>query len=349
MRRSIYPNGSGGGADFDVIVADQAFTSLTQLEAAHPAADNQFKGAIVLSGGGPGRLFFSTGSAWVPTVDVVWSVTSSGSTGERALRSAAGAAVWHGDLGVLGDGSVLYAVVDDDRQVAWIPSVLPGGVRLGVTHEATPIHFELFRDPTTNATSVGETANTTIDYDTTVADRMAIYAGTGASDNATLTYAVTIPANAAGYVLGVLGCDMTQPSPGGFLMALRHEVSGSLRRFDLLVDTDVLGGADANKWNWIVSSAGSGAVGNYIPQGGDLSTVEQDRIWYVDTDGDGHVYQDYPTPTGVAASTATESTDAPVYLTTTGTASLFVQARDDASTPARATLEGFFAIAIEAI
>jgi len=348
MTRPIYPNGSGGGGDLEVIVADKLFASVTALESEFPAASNAGKGAAVSANGVP-RAFYSTGSAWLPGVGARWEVASSGPAGERSLRLTAAGAIMHGDLGVLGDGSVLYAVVDSDRQVAWIPSVLPGGVRLGVTHEATPIHFELFRDPTTNATSVGETANTTIDYDTTVADRMAIYAGTGAADNATLTYAVSIPANAAGYVLGVLGCDATAPSPAGFVIGLRHTISASLRRFEVIVDTDVVGGANANKWNWLVSSAGSGAVGNYIPQGGDLSTVEQDRIWYVDTDGDGHVYQDYPTPTGVAASTATESTDAPVYLTTTGTASLFVQARDDASTPARATLEGFFAIAIEAI
>lgn len=330
-----------------VIVGGGLTVYSTYAELAATSAEDGDLGLVASGTSGQPRLFRYATDTWVPDEPVVWSVDSSGSTGERALRTAAGAAIWHGDRGQLSDGSVLYAVVDDDRQVVWVPAVLSGGVRLGVTHEATPIHFELFRDPTTNATSVGETANTTIDYDTTVADRMAIYAGTGAADNAVLTYAVTIPADAAGYVIGVLGCDVTQTSNATFVVSLYPEISGSLRRYEIAVDNGFAAGQN-DKWMWIVNSA-TGAVGNYKGQAGDLATVEQDRLWYIDTDGDGYVYQDYPTPTGVAASEDTDTVTGVSWLTTTGSARLQVVARDSSPNPTRATLEGFFAIAIEAI
>lgn len=321
------------------LVSDTEYSTQAALESAFPAADNSGREGLVSTGtAGRPRLFHSTGTLWVPSQVVTWQTASTGAAGERALRTAAGAAIYHGDVGVNGQSLVFYACVDDARRVAWVPQTLPGGIRLGVTHTATVIGICFEEDPNSNSDfTVTASGGAVVDYDTTVAGKIAIRAS--ASNVAKVVFDGTIPADADAYVFGVLGASWTQVSGTQSLYELSHLNSGTVER--LLV---YAGSGNSPDYEWQQDGV------NPVMSAFEFN-AEHDGL-FVRSDLSGtsrYAYENFPGPAAGDAVPVATDTQAGGNLNTRASTLAEIRAQIDAINPGQWQGDGFFAIACEAV
>lgn len=267
----------------------------------------------------------------------VWTVSSTGATGERALRDEAGDDIEHGDIGILGDGLQLYAVLDDDRRVAWIPRFLQSGVRLGETHTAHSIVICYEEDPSAHdGLTVVTGAAGVVDYDTTVAGKIAVRGGSAL--NTTITADATPPADKFGYLMGFLGSRYTQINGTQSIFELTADIGGTQEA------TFVYAQSPGSDYEW--QQQGTNPV---------MTAVEFDATadlvfgrWDATSNTNRRAYENWPAPAQDGA-TPTATNEQLSGSLNTSFARFQILVRGAASSPAHFECDGFWAVYLEAV
>ena len=327
MRRSIYPNGSGGGTgDF---VSLNTFNTYAELDA--QAAEDGNLGLVASGTEGEPRLFRYATDTWVPDEPVVWTIATTGAGVMSGLIDAAGAAVYPGDLGVDGNATIYYAVGAAGR-CFFMPRALTGGIVVGETHTASIAGAWYKEDPATAADvtdiSTGD-ASVSFDSGTGKTTLQATSTGTAqitlgtAPIDSDVIYSALLGATWAGNRSGFEG-----------LWETRTGASSPYDRIQAL--------AEASS---VYSFGASGAIASITGADAD---VEHD-IAYMWDGTTQRAYYNSPDPSQDDAVPAPDASGSgtPTTAATGGWATIFV-ANADASTPSL-VCDGAYTIALTAI
>jgi len=321
--------GGAGVVDLGDLVSAEPFATRAALDATS-AEDGKLALLETPTSGEP-RLFVRSGGAWVPAGDRLWEVATTGAGVMSGLIDAAGDAVYPGDLGVDGNGTVYYAAGSAGRCV-FVPRAIAGGIIIGETHTAELAALWYKEDPST-ATDVA-------DLDSPGAASISYDSGTGkttiqasASD---LAY-VRIGDPQSSYDLlygGLIDAVWTgSGATGNGIVDLRFGNTSPYPRTRLLAGTD---GEYNLQQAAIVDITGADA------------SVEHDISILGDGTSYADVYYNNPSPAQDEAVPASSQSVTEAPTTTGGSPLLVVFPLGDASLPS-VTLAGAFAIAIEAI
>lgn len=319
MRRSIYPNGSGGGSgDF---VSLTTFDTYAELDA--QAAEDGNLGLVASGTAGEPRLFRYATDTWVPDEPTAWTVATTGAGVMSGLIDAAGAAVYPGDLGVDGNATVYYAVGAAGR-CAFVPRSIAGGIIFGETHTPTLRALWYNEDPATadDVSGVG-TPSGTVTYAsgtglTTIVNQASVQVGPGSM----------IPSTVDGWIAGVVDAQLTQGTRSG----------GG----DAFWQASVTDGAASLRYRMSIN----GSAAQYDPVTAADPTALHDASLSYDGTTERFCYQNAAPATDDAVPTTTTTTTE--ASDSARTWSLLIQVSSDASDPTF-VLRGAYVVTWEAI
>ena len=313
--------GGAGGGDLGDLVSADPFATRAALDAT--SAENGKLALLETPTSGEPRLFVRSGGAWVAAGGRAWEVATTGAGVMTGLIDAAGAAVYPGDLGVDGNGTIYYAVGSAGRCV-FVPRSLTGGVILGETHTPTLRARWYSEDPATadDVSGIGTPVGT-VSYDaetglTTIVNQASVQVGPGSM----------IPSTVDGWIVGVTDAQLTQGTR-----------SGGQDAFFAAVVTD---GAGSEDFRALVN----GSAANYSGASNTDPTVLHDASIAFDIPS-GRLHYNNPAPSSDFAVPVTAQTlSAGSYASRTW--SLIIQVLSDASDPTY-VLRGAYVVTWEAV
>jgi hypothetical protein len=265
------------GGDLGDLVSATPFATRAALDATS-AEDGKLALLETPTSGEP-RLFVRSGGAWVAAGERLWEVATTGVGVYDALLTAAGEAVYDGDLGIDGNGTVYVFVVDASRRAAIIPRNLTGGIVVGETHTASLVAHWYKEDPSTatDVSLVDTPGSASITYNsgtgattlqTTVSDYAQILLGTTAVD-ADVVYQALLGATwtgnrtaGNGTFVSLIGTSnpytelSVRPAPGGDYFFQTTSTPATINGADPYVEHDIVASWDGTTARGYYNSPG---------------------------------------------------------------------------------------------